>query len=114
MSLRLVSGCRLVVMHWLLLLCFLLFLVVHQFGGFTLLSTSIGLLLMVSSLLCAAVALLFGFREHCSRCGSTLANQLPKQPIAGVEGFLLDRKSKAIIATAIRGRYRCEVCGNWS
>lgn len=113
MDMSLVSGCRLVVLHWLLLLGFLLFLIAHQFGGITVNATPVGALLMVSSLICAAAALLFGFKEHCGKCGSLLADQLPKQPVAGIEGLLLDQRSKAIIATAIKGRFRCGVCGNW-
>lgn len=113
MSLRLVSGCRLVVLHWLLLLVFLLFLLAHELVGGSSAATAVGVLLILSSLFCAALALLGGFRERCSKCDARLADQLPKQPLVGVEGVLFDRRTKAIIFTAIEGRFRCEVCGNW-
>jgi uncharacterized membrane protein len=75
-SLRLVSGCRLVVLHWLLLLVFLLFLLAHELVGGSSAATAVGALLMLSSLFCAALALFGGFRERCSKCDARLADQL--------------------------------------
>lgn len=51
---------------------------------------------------------------RCAKCGAKLNDQLPRTPLTGIDGLLLDKRSRAIVDIAIAGKYQCTACGYWN
>lgn len=106
--------CRLLVLHWITVLAFLVIVASYGLGFRFAWITYAGVGAIGAALGLGVTAFLLMSNLRCSKCGAKLNDQLPRPPLAGVDGMVLDKRSREIVDIAIAGKYRCAVCGDWS
>lgn len=111
---RFPTGCRLLVLHWTLIIAFLIIAASYGLGLRIPGMATVAIAILLLALGLAVVASLFALTKRCSRCGECLSDQLPRQPLGGIDGLVLDKRSRAIVRIAIAGRYQCTRCGHWN
>lgn len=113
-SFRFSTACRLLVLHWGAVLAFLALAASYGMGvRFIWMNVAaIGIIGLALGL--GVTAFLLMSSRRCDKCGAKMSDQLPPTPLAGIDGLVLDKRSRAVIDIAIRGKYQCTACGHWN
>lgn len=113
-SIRFSTACRLLVLHWITALTFLILLAGYSVGVRFIWMNTVSVGLIALSLGLGVTSFVAMSSRRCDKCGARISDQLPQTPFAGIDGLVLDKRSRAVLEIAICNKYRCTICGHWN